>query len=60
MKTETEQTEFTRMSDEELFDALREQVNLSRNSKVHDRKRTQAIAEEAQRRGWGLNVKRPS
>ena len=42
------------LSDEELFDELREQVNLSRNGPGHDRERTRAIACEATVRGWNL------
>lgn len=48
------------MSDEELFDAIREQVNLSRNTRSHDRDRTRAISEEAARRGWNLRQPKES
>ena len=41
------------MSDEELFDAIREQVNKARNQiHGHDRAMTKAIGEEMVRRGW--------
>lgn len=41
------------MSDEELFDAIREQVNKARNrTHGHDRAMTKAIGEEMVRRGW--------
>lgn len=45
----------SQLTNEELFDELREQVNLSRNSiSGHDRVRTKQISEEAAKRGWGL------
>lgn len=44
--------DLTKLTDEELFDALREQVNLSRNVGGHNRAKTRAIAAEALRRGW--------
>lgn len=41
------------LSDDQLFDELREQVNRARNSKQgHNRKRTRQIADEAIARGW--------
>ncbi len=40
------------MSDDELFDAIREQVNLSRNYGNHNRKRTREISDEMIKRGW--------
>lgn len=41
------------MSDEELFDAIREQVNKARNqTHGHNRTMTKAIGEEMVRRGW--------
>jgi PHD/YefM family antitoxin component YafN of YafNO toxin-antitoxin module len=41
------------LTDEELFDELREQVNLSRsNPNSYDRKRTREIGAEMQKRGW--------
>lgn len=41
------------MSDEELFDAIREQVNKARNqTHGHNRAMTKAIGEEMVRRGW--------
>jgi len=43
----------TELSDDSLLDELREQVNKARRDGKHDRPRTRAIAEEAQRRGWG-------
>jgi phage gp16-like protein len=43
-------------TDEELFDALREQVNLSRNGPGHDRVKTRAVAAEMKRRGWKTRV----
>jgi len=44
---------FEEMTDEELFDTIREQVNLSRNSfHGHDRNKTREIAKEMKRRGW--------
>lgn len=41
------------LTDDELFDAIREQVNLARNtSHGHNRIRTQEIAIEMEKRGW--------
>lgn len=41
------------MSDEELFDAIREQVNKARNhTHGHNRAMTKAIGKEMVRRGW--------
>lgn len=41
------------MSDEDLFDAIREQVNKARNqTHGHNRAMTKAIGEEMVRRGW--------
>lgn len=51
-------TDLTKVSDEDLFDMLREQVNLSRHKGGHQPAKTRAIAAEAQRRGW--NLRRPS
>lgn len=45
------------MTDEELFDAIREQVNLSRSLIGHNRIRTRELAEEAHKRGWNLGSK---
>ncbi len=44
-------------TDEELFEMLREQVNLSRNYGTHDRVKTRAIATEMRKRGFSLNPK---
>ncbi len=44
-------------TDEELFEMLREQVNLSRNYGTHDRVKTRAIADEMRKRGFRLNEK---
>jgi len=52
MKTEAKPV--GELTDEELFDCIREQVNASRNSRGHDRKRTKEISAEAHRRGWNL------
>ena len=42
-----------RMDDDQLFDALREQVNRSRfTPSLYDSKRTREIAEEMDRRKW--------
>lgn len=42
------------LTDDQLFDALREQVNKARNhANGHDRKMTQAIGVEMKKRGWG-------
>ena len=49
--------ETSNLSDDELFDEIRLQVNLSRNSdQGHDRERTRAIGEEFRRRGWNLRT----
>jgi hypothetical protein len=41
------------LTDDELFDEIREQVNLARNhTHGHNRKRTREIANEMNRRGW--------
>lgn len=48
----------SRLTDSELFDAIREQVNLSRNHGGHQSKRTRELAAEAQNRGW--NLRRPN
>ena len=40
------------MTDEELFDELRHQVNLSRNIVGHDRKLTRELSEEMHKRGF--------
>lgn len=42
------------LSDDELFDQIREQVNLSRNAGFHNRTKTRALAAEAYARGWNL------
>lgn len=42
------------LSDDELFDEIREQVNLSRVGGGHNRTRTRALGREARRRGWLL------
>jgi hypothetical protein len=47
----------TQLTDDELFDDIREQVNLSRHTGQHDRPKTRALAAEADRRGW--NLRRP-
>lgn len=48
------------LTDEQLFDELRAQVNRSRNSPSgHDRKRTREIAAEACKRGWKINHPQP-
>lgn len=49
--------DLTKVSDEDLFYMLREQVNLSRHKGGHQPAKTRAIAAEAQRRGW--NLRRP-
>lgn len=46
------------LSDAELFDELREQVNRDRFEGLHDRVRTREIAAEAKRRNW--NLRQPS
>lgn len=47
------------LSDDELLDELREQVNIARQTNgQHDRVRTPQIAEEAYRRGW--STRKPS
>jgi hypothetical protein len=41
------------LTDDELFDEIREQVNLSRNTAAgHNRKRTREVSAEMQKRGW--------
>ena len=40
------------LSDEDLFDEIREQVNLARNGPGHNRERTRKLAAEMARRGW--------
>lgn len=40
------------LTDEELFEEIRQQVNKSRNEFVHDRKRTREIGKEMKKRGW--------
>ena len=47
-----------KLTDEQLFDAIRQQVNLSRVTNNHNRKATRIIAAEAARRGW--NLRQPS
>lgn len=43
------------LTDDELFDELREQVTLARNTRGgHNRERTREIADEARNRGWSL------
>jgi len=45
--------DFTKLSDDALFAAMREQVNKSRfNVGGHDRVKTRALAAEMRRRGW--------
>jgi hypothetical protein len=45
------------VSDDELFDLIREQVNKARNvANSYDRARTRAIAAEMHRRGWSRPV----
>lgn len=51
--------EIQKLTDEQLFDELREQVNQSRNVGTHNRERTRAIAAEAERRGWNLRISKP-
>ena len=46
------------LSDEELFEEIRDQVNRSRHGGGHQRDRTREIAAEAQKRDW--NLRRPS
>lgn len=46
------------LTDEELANEIREQVNRSRLTGQHDRARTRTVAREAQKRGW--NLRRPS
>ena len=46
------------LTDDELFNELREQVNRARFDGKHDRVRTREIADEAQKRNW--NLRRPS
>lgn len=53
MKSET-QKPVDQLTDEELFDELREQVNRGRFDGMHDRKRTRDIAAECKRRNWNL------
>ncbi len=48
----------TKLTDDDLFDMIREQVNLSRHKGGHQQAKTRALAAEAQRRGW--NLRRPS
>jgi len=44
------------LTDEELFEEIREQVNYARNTAAkHDRKRTRALAAEMKKRGWGVS-----
>lgn len=48
------------MTDDDLFDHLREQVTNARNGKGHDRKLTRAVAEEmAKRRAQPAAEQRP-
>jgi hypothetical protein len=42
------------LSDDELFDEIREQVNRARHHGGHNRGRTRQLAEEAHSRGWNL------
>jgi uncharacterized coiled-coil protein SlyX len=44
-------------TDEELFESLREQVNMSRNYGTHNREKTRELAEEMRKRGFSLNAK---
>lgn len=53
-----ETSEIEKFSDEQLFDAIREQVNLSRYGGGHDREKTRELSAEGQRRGW--NLRQPS
>ena len=46
------------LTDEELFDEIREQVNHSRNGKGYSGSRTRALSAEAAKRGWGLGKHR--
>lgn len=46
--------DYTALSDDALFDALHEQVNLSRNVGTYNRPHTRALAAEGARRGWRL------
>lgn len=47
-----------KLTDDELFDEIRHQVNQSRNLGTHNRERTRAIAAEMKRRGW-TNTPKP-
>jgi len=40
------------LTDDELFDEIREQVNRGRFDGRHDSKRTKQISAEAKKRGW--------
>lgn len=40
------------LTDDQLFDEIREQVNRSRNGPGHQPKRTRELAAEAKKRGW--------
>ena len=46
------------MTDDELADELREQVNRSRNNPPHDRDMARGVGEEMKKRGW--NIRKPS
>lgn len=48
-------TPVEKMTDEKLFDEIRHQVNLSRNTtQGHDRELTRKLAKEANKRGFNL------
>jgi hypothetical protein len=44
------------LTDEELFEGIREQVNKSRISGNHERLKTRQLAHEANQRGWNLKT----
>jgi hypothetical protein len=50
---------FEGLSDEELFDEIRSQVNASRVTGKHDRARTRQLSAEANHRGWNLRAPKP-
>lgn len=48
------QQDIEKLSDDDLLDHIREQVNLSRFNGKHDRTKTRMFAEEGAKRGWAL------
>ena len=56
MKTTAQKV--SEMTDDELAEELREQVNRSRNNPPHDRDMARGVGEEMKKRGW--NIRKPS